>query len=220
MKISTDSLLLGAWAIVSESCSVVLDIGAGNGIISLMLAQRISDCKIEAIEMDKESFDECVENFANSRWKNRMTCFHAAWQDFVKYDFKSKYDLIVSNPPYYSENLPKNHSSKHLAKFSSSLPFDELIDGVYQLLSENGVFCVIIPFKEKIKFINKAESKNLFPLKITDVKGNKNTQFKRSLIAFIKKKSDCKNDELIIEIERNRYTDEYKNLTKDFYLNF
>ena len=219
MKISTDSLLLGSWAVIPKNCNSALDIGSGTGIISLMLAQKTNNCQIDAIEMDKNSYEESCDNFKNSCWSNRLSCFQTSWQDFVQLDSQKKYDLIISNPPFYSENLPTNHSAKHVAKFQSSLPFDELIFGVSKFLSNDGFFCLIIPYKEKTKFIQLAENQNLFVIKNTDVKGNEFVDFKRSLLAFSKNKSTYEIDELILETKRNQYTEKYKNLTKEFYLN-
>ena len=220
MKISTDSVLLGSWSPLLNNPYSILDIGSGTGIIALMLAQRSNAEVIDAIEMDNDSYEECVENFENSPWNDRLFCYHASWQEFMKEEEElEEYDLIVSNPPFYTEDLPKSISSKHIAKFESSLPFEELISGVAKIVSPAGVFTVIIPYKEQDKFITLALQKELFPFKITNVKGNENVDFKRSLVAFAKEKKECEVNELILEIERNVYTTEYKELIKDFLLN-
>jgi tRNA1Val (adenine37-N6)-methyltransferase len=219
MKISTDSMLLGAWTPIFNNPYTILDVGAGTGIIALMLAQRSNANAIDAIEIDAKSYEECVENFENSPWNDRLFCYHASWQEFMDdEDEIDEYDLIVSNPPFYTEDLPSTISAKHLAKFEASLPFESLIEGVAKILSSIGVFSVIIPFKEQEKLIDLAENHDLFPFKITNIKGNENAPFKRSLIAFSKTKQACETDELILEIERHQYTEAYKELTKDFYL--
>lgn len=218
MKISTDSMLLGSWTPLVNNPRTILDIGSGTGIIALMLAQRTEYSVIKAIEMDSDSFDECAENFASSPWQERLSCKNLTWQEFYKNNKWEKYDLMVSNPPFYSESLPQNPTAKHLAKFSISLPFDQLIKGVSELLSENGVFCVILPFKEKMNFIELAKNADVFPFKSTDVKGNDKAPQKRSLLAFSRQRVSCESTELILEIDRNIYTKEYQELTKDFYL--
>ena len=218
MKISTDSMLLGTWTPLEHNPYNILDIGSGTGIVALILAQRSVADTIDAIEIDDNSYQECVENFENSPWNDRLFCFHASWDEFLEDDDIEEYDLIVSNPPFYTEDLPNTISTKHLAKFEASLPFNSLINGVSKILSSTGVFTVIIPYKEKEIFINIAKENQLFPFKITDVKGNEQAVFKRSLIAFSRTQKVCFRDELILEIKRHQYTDQYKNLTKDFYL--
>jgi tRNA1Val (adenine37-N6)-methyltransferase len=219
MKISTDSMLLGSWTPIENNPYNILDIGSGTGIIALMLAQRSYAETIDAIEIDDNSYQECVENFENSPWNDRLFCFHASWDEFLEEEEElEEYDLIVSNPPFYTEDLPHNISTKHLAKFEASLPFESLINGVAKILSPLGVFTVIIPYKEIDNFINLAQENQFFPFKITHVKGNENAVFKRSLIAFSRTQKDCFTDELTLEIKRHQYTEAYKNLTKDFYL--
>lgn len=219
MKISTDSVLLGSWSPIINNPYSILDIGSGTGIIALMLAQRSNAEVIDAIEIDNNTYEECVENFENSPWNDRLFCYHASWQEFIEEeDEREEYDLIVSNPPFYTEDLPKSISSKHIAKFESSLPFEELINGVSKILSLDGVFSVIIPYKEQVKFLALALKQDLFPFKITNVKGNENVDYKRSLLAFAKEKKECEVIELILEIERNIYTTDYKELIKDFLL--
>ncbi len=211
-------MLLGAWTTLENNPYHILDIGAGTGIVALMLAQRSHAENIEAIEIDDSSYEECVENFENSPWNDRLFCYHASWEEFLEEEELEEYDLIVSNPPFYTEDLPNSISVKHLAKFEASLPFHSLLNGVAKIISPNGIFSVIIPYKEVENFIQLAHENLLFPFKITHVKGNENAVFKRSLIAFSRIQKDCITDELTLEIERHQYTDAYKNLTKDFYL--
>lgn len=220
MKVGTDGVLLGAWAPLINNPYNILDIGAGTGLISLMLAQRSSAEHIDAIEIDEDAYEECVENFENSPWGDRVYCFHADLEEYTDELFaeEEEYDLIVSNPPFYSENYSSGNEKRDQARFQEALPFDMLIECSQALLSENGIFAVIIPFKEETNFISLCESVNLFPLKITRVKGNEHTEIKRSLLAFTRVKQDPLIDELIIEIERHVYTQKYKNLTQEFYL--
>ncbi|WP_298118673.1 methyltransferase [Flavobacterium sp.] len=218
MKIGTDAVLLGAWCPVDNNPFSVLDIGAGTGILSLMLAQRSNAEQIDAIEIDEEAYEQCVENFENSPWSDRLFCFHAGLDEFVD-EPEDEYDIIISNPPFYSEDYKTSDSQRDLARFQDALPFEELIEAADLLLSENGIFAVIIPYKEEERFIDLCAEVELFPVKVTRVKGSHTTPIVRSLLAFKRYElSVLTADELVIEISRHEYTDEYINLTKDFYL--
>lgn len=220
MKVGTDGVLLGAWTPLINNPYTVLDIGAGTGLIALMIAQRSNAEQIDAIEIDENAYEQCVENFEESKWNDRLFCFHADLNEYTEelFEEEEEYDLIVSNPPFYSENYSSGDEKRDQARFQEALPFDQLIESAQALLSENGIFSVIIPFKEEINFIALAESVNLYPVKITRVKGTSMSETKRSLIAFTRIKQDPLIDELIIEIERHIYTEKYINLTQDFYL--
>ncbi|MGO4772788.1 tRNA1(Val) (adenine(37)-N6)-methyltransferase [Flavobacterium sp. W22_SRS_FK3] len=218
MKVGTDGVLLGAWAPVNHNPFSILDIGAGTGIIALMLAQRTHAEQIDALEIDEDAYEQAVENFENSPWSDRLFCFHAGLDEFID-EPEDEYDLIVSNPPFYSEDYKTESEQRDLARFQDAMPFEELVEAADLLLSENGIFAVIIPFKEEKKFIALAKESELYPTKITRVKGNPTSGIKRSLLAFSRhENSDIEIDELIIEIDRHIYTSEYIALTKDFYL--
>jgi tRNA1Val (adenine37-N6)-methyltransferase len=217
MKIGTDGVLLGAWASVEQQAFSILDIGSGTGVIALMLAQRSFAELIDAVEIDPEAYEQCTDNFENSPWSDRLFCYHASLEEFVE-EIDDKYDLIVSNPPFYSDDFKSDNPQRDLARFQDALPFDQLIKSVSKLLSETGLFSVIIPFKEEENFIGLATKVNLFPNRILHVKGNPSTDIKRSLIEFSFTKGDINVDEVIIETERHQYTQDYINLTKDFYL--
>ncbi|TBX70647.1 methyltransferase domain-containing protein [Flavobacterium silvisoli] len=219
MKVGTDGVLLGSWTPVSNNPYSVLDIGAGTGLIALMLAQRSHAEQIDALEIDDNAFEQCVENFENSPWNDRLFCFHASLDDFMDDLEDEEYDLIVSNPPFYSEDYKTENEPRDLARFQDALPFEDLTEAASVLLSETGIFSVIIPFKEEAKFIALAKDCNLFPFKITRVKGSPASEIKRSLLAFsFAQKETIETDELIIETARHQYTEDYVALTKDFYL--
>ncbi|PWK18990.1 tRNA1(Val) (adenine(37)-N6)-methyltransferase [Xanthomarina spongicola] len=217
MKIGTDAVLLGAWTSIKHQPFSILDIGSGTGVLSLMLAQRSHAEVIDALEIDENAYEQCVENFENSSWSDRLFCYHASLEEFVE-EIEDKYDLIISNPPFYSEDYKTDNNQRDLARFADAMPFNHLIESASKLLSENGLFSVIIPFKEEETFIALASKVNLFPNRILQVKGSPTSEIKRSLIEFSFKKSNPIQEELIIETSRHQYTTSYINLTKDFYL--
>ncbi len=217
MKIGTDGVLLGAWATIQNENSSILDIGAGTGLLSLMLAQRSLAENIEALEIDEEAYEQCVENFEASPWADRLFCYHAGLDEFIE-ELAEPFDLIISNPPFYSEAVTSGNTSRDTARQNQSLPFDELLEGVSKLLSPDGLFTTIVPFKEEQAFVRLAASFGLFPNRILRVKGNSSVEVKRSLLEFGFKESDVSEDELTIEIKRHEYTEQYIELTKEFYL--
>jgi len=219
MKVGTDGVLLGAWAPIDHKPYSVLDIGAGTGLIALMLAQRSQAEQVDAIEIDENAFEQCVDNFENSPWNDRLFCFHASLDDFMDDLEDEAYDLIVSNPPFYSEDFKTENESRDLARFQDALPFEDLVEAASVLLSESGVLAVIVPFKEEARLIALAKECDLFPLKITRVKGTPTAEIKRSLVAFsFAETHELSIDELVIETARHQYTEDYIALTKDFYL--
>lgn len=220
MKIGTDAVLLGAWVLLDNSIDSILDVGTGTGVIALMLAQRSNAMTIDAVEVDDNAYEEAVENFENSDWGDRLYCYHSVFQDFAK-EFAEEgesYDIIVSNPPFYTDDYETEDSARNKARFTSSLPFKDLLFGVAQILSPEGNFYTIIPAKEEEKFIALAKEHQLFVNRVCHVKGMPNSKVKRSLLEFSFLKKELKTEELVIELERHQYTEEYKKLTKEFYL--
>ncbi len=218
MKIGTDAVLLGAWCPIENNPFSILDIGAGTGILSLMLAQRSNAKQIDALEIDEDAYEQCVENFEKSPWSDRLFCFHAGLDEFIA-EPEDEYDIIISNPPFYSENYKTADSHRDLARFQDALPFENLVEAVDLLLSEKGIFAVIIPYKEEDQFIDLCAEVELYPVKVTRVKGSDTTPIVRSLLAFKRYElSVLTADELVIEINRHEYTDDYIQLTKEFYL--
>ena len=219
MKIGTDGVLLGAWAPISAEVNSILDIGTGTGIIALMLAQRSFAETIDALEIDEDAYEQAVENFENSPWGDRMFCYHAAFEEFVEEMQEEKYDLIVSNPPFFSSNPASEiATSRETARFQDSLPFDELLQGVSQLLSENGTFSIVIPIEEESTIIEIALANKLYPNKITEVKGTRTAKVKRALITFRFLQKETERDVLILEESRHNYTPEYRKMVAPFYL--
>ncbi len=218
MKVGTDGVLLGAWTPISHHPEAILDIGTGTGLIALMLAQRTNALQIDAFDIDENAFEQAADNFENSPWNDRLFCFHAGLDEFME-EPEDEFDLIVSNPPFYTEDYVSGNEQRDTARFANAMPFEALIEAADLLLSENGIFSVIIPFKEEEKFVALANDFELYPLKTTRVKGTPTSEIKRSLLAFSRIHTEnFPVDELVIEIARHDYTPEYMALTKDFYI--
>ena len=219
MKIGTDGILLGAWSSLDHNPESILDIGTGTGLIALMLAQRSEAFQIDALEIEDNAYEQAVENFEKSDWGDRLFCYHAGFDEFVEeMRDEEKYDLIISNPPFFSEDYKSGESNRDRARFADALPLTELIERTSLLLAENGHFDLIIPFSEEQKSIEIATTYSLFPRKITRVKGTEKSPIKRSLISFGFENLAPEIDELILEISRHNYTEEFTKPVKDFYL--
>ena len=218
MKVGTDGVLLGAWCPIDNNPNTILDIGTGTGIIAMMLAQRTDAEQVDALEIDENAFEQATDNFENSPFADRLYCYHAGLDEFIE-EPEGEYDLIVSNPPFFTEDFKSTDEARNLARFVDAMPFEQLIEAADLLLSENGVFAVIIPFKDEEKFMRLAASFELYPIKVTRVRGTFTTPVIRSLIAFKRFEMPVLiADEIVIEISRHNNTDDYIELTKDFYL--
>ena len=217
MKVGTDGVLLGAWASLEASHSI-LDIGTGTGLIALMLAQRNKHANIDAIEIDKQAHQQALINFEQSAWNNRLK---AILCDLQSYQAGHRYDLIVSNPPYFNHALKNKCEAKAKARHTESLSYDELIQGVSKNLSETGRFCVILPAEEVEHIKQLASHHKLILNNVLKVKPTPSKPPKRVLLEFSFKNKAMVQNELIIEMfGRHQYSDDYKTLTKDFYLSF
>ena len=223
MKIGTDGVLLGAWSSIEHEPQSILDIGAGTGVIALQLAQRSSANTIDAIEIDDHAHQQCTHNFEYSDWADRLFCYHGSVQEFAS-EMEHKYDLIVSNPPFFKapksiDAQTQNTSQERaVARFTDTLPFTHLVVCAAHLLRQNGVFCTILPQTEVASFIEIAAQNKLFISKICTIRGTKKSKIKRCMLAFSTHQSKPKTQELTIEISRHNYTQEYKNLVRDFYV--
>lgn len=220
MKVGTDAVLLGAWCSLETCPDTILDVGSGTGLISLMMAQRSGAETIDAVEIDSHAYEQSVVNFENSIWSDRLFCYHSSFQDFSEEmkEEEQSYDLIISNPPFYNDNFETNDTSRNTARFTSALSFKDLLKGTSKILSDSGVFIIIIPFKEEIAFVSLAEKYRLFLNSVCRVKGTENSEIKRSMLEFSFHQKEVEESTLVIEKGRHIYTQEYINLTKDFYL--
>jgi tRNA1Val (adenine37-N6)-methyltransferase len=217
MKVGTDAVLLGAWSALDHMPNTILDIGSGTGILALIMAQRSTAELIDALEIDSDAYEQCVHNFETSDWGDRLFCYHASLDEFVD-EIEDTYDLIISNPPFYTDHFKSRNEARNKARFEDALPFEELLTSASKLLSVTGQLNVIIPFSEEINFISLAKNVDLYPIRILRVRGQEESPVKRSLISFTFQENKIEVSELTIEITRHHYTHDYINLTKDFYL--
>jgi tRNA1Val (adenine37-N6)-methyltransferase len=217
MKVGTDGVLLGAWADVHEA-KEILDIGAGTGVIAIMLAQRKSDAMVDAVEIDASACRTAERNMRNSPFSNRLNSFEEPIQDYAK-TTRKEYDLIVCNPPFFTGGTLSAQTSRNEVRHTIKLPNGELFSCVRRLLKKDGKFCVILPFIEGLRFKELARNYNFHCSKVTQVKSKKEKPVERLLLQFEKTKHPEIADELIIQFEnRNDFTPDYIDLTKEFYL--
>ncbi|MBN1253104.1 MAG: methyltransferase [Bacteroidales bacterium] len=218
MKVGVDSVLLGAWTKV-ENSKLILDVGTGTGLLSLMLAQK-SNAKITSIEINEDAYNQAIENVNNSIWKNRISVINISLQNFVEI-CKDKFDLIICNPPYFVNSFKSPENSKNTAKHNEELSLNDLFEGVKLLLCEKGKFSLVYPFEQKEMLIKTAENKKLFPVEISKISGNENKKPNRIFVKFSHEKAEVIYSEIYIRDSLSgEYTDEYKKLTKDYYLAF
>ena len=218
MKVGTDAVLLGAWMPTKNNNPKVLDIGTGCGVISLMMAQRMPHAEIHAIDIDNGAWIDAQNNFQNSIWNNRLNIITPApIQDFTK-ENNEKFDIIVSNPPFFIDSFKCNKTSRNLARHNDSLSFTDLIACINSLLTDDGFFAGILPFNEGSKFIDLANSENLFCFKKTLVADRPDKEYKRILFCLSKHEAkDIDTSSLYIRNNDRSYSNEYLELTKDFY---
>jgi len=220
MKVGTDGILLGAWAPTTHS-STILDIGTGTGLIAIMLAQRTVRATIHAVEVEEAAYLEATHNIAACPWSERLLAFHAAIQDFdLPSSISQGYDLIVSNPPFFSGGTFSFNQDRNSVRHTVKLPHSDLLRAVRQLLNEKGKFCTILPLIEGLRFQELAESYKLYCTRQVEVKPRPSKPTARLLLTFGKEKQPIKKEVLILQEEdSNLRMPAYKALTEAFYLN-
>ena len=213
MKVGTDGVLLGAWSAV-ENRKNILDVGTGTGLVAMMMAQRNPHANIDAVEIDVSAYLQAKYNFQQTDFTN-LTVYESDFNDF---ETTKSYDLIVSNPPFFEVNKQMNDSNRKMARQQNVLSFDNLIQKSVEILQQKGQLELILPFEAFEEITAIAQKNKLFLQRLTKVKGNPQTDFKRILVSFGFDQTKLLEEELIIEKTRHQYTDEYIALTKDFYL--
>lgn len=214
MKVGTDGVLLGAWAQVNEA-KQILDIGTGTGLIALSLAQRTPQARITALEIDEDAASQAMENVMRSPWADRVDVI---CNDFRLFESETKYDLIVSNPPYFVDALNCPDKQRNMARHASELNYELLFRRSAQLLQEQGRVCIIIPAEVEKLVIDTAWKYKLYPSHRLRVFTNPSKPCRRVLLSFILQEKECKDETLCIEVMRHQFTPEYIALTQDFYL--
>jgi len=217
MKVGTDGVLTGAWA-KTANVESALDIGTGTGLIALMLAQRNKDIKIDAIDINAEAIGQAKENVKNSPFATQVNCMHITLQEFEERNDK-KYDLIISNPPFFIQSLKSPDDKRTLARHTDSLYINELIEISSGMLNETGKLVFIYPYDHKQKIIKYARESNLHISRIINVYPTPVSSPKRILFELSKSITTPEETNLIIEKERHIYSEEFSQLVKDFYLN-
>lgn len=213
MKVGTDGVLLGAWTNVSDAGNA-LDIGTGTGLIALMLAQRNNNLIIDALDIDPDAIDQANDNVIRSPFSTQIRCHLKTIQSFAA-ECSRKYDLIVSNPPYFEQSLKSPDRNRTLARHTDSLSVRDLIGAGYILLTDKGRLSVIYPYSYKDELISQDK---LFVNRITNVYPTPTSAPKRILVEYSRQRLPIEEDHLVIEKERHVYTDEFANLVKEFYL--
>lgn len=212
MKVGTDAMILGS-LVSTDLKGKCLEIGTGTGVISLMIAQRSPELRITTLEIDSESLEEAIQNFQNSPWKDRV---EGVLCDFLEYSTSERFDLIVSNPPYFENGLLNESKRKASSRHEASLPLINLFQKSKELLTKKGEFVLILPAQSASKWIDNALKMNLYCFKEITIYGKPNLP-KRAILFFTKENKEIIREELIIRNLDNTYTDEYKKLTIDFH---
>lgn len=215
-KVGTDGVLLGAW-VEAKIPKSVLDVGTGSGLVALMLGQRFPQSQIIGIELDEPSAHQAIENAANSPFSNRIKILQA---DFLTHAFTEKYDLIVSNPPFFKGNTSTGKSERDRARHEEYLPQGKFLDKIISILSPKGKLAVVLPKEEAQEFIGLAKVHYLYPSRITKVYGRPCAGDKRWLVEIGFGKIDALESDFLLRDENAQYSMTYRELTKGFHLGF
>ncbi len=218
MKVGTDGVLIGAWTDVSGARRI-LDIGTGTGLIALMMAQR-SNASVTGIEIEENAAAEALRNVQNSPWKSRITILNSSFQNFLK-SAVPPFDLIVSNPPFFSNSQHSRCKSLAMAKHNHLLPLPALASGSAELLTPDGVLSVILPASSADEFLLLTRREGLKLFRQTIVRPDDQKKPHRCLLEFSKSDRELSSAHLSIHLDdHSGYTEPYKTLTREFYLNF
>lgn len=218
MKVGVDAVLLGAWTDLSDA-AVVLDVGSGCGVITLMLAQRYENLNLTGIDVDAAAVDESVENAGNTPWNDSVKFQIADFMDFCIGE-NPPVDHIVSNPPYFNSGVDSNSSLRMTARHTGTLSPVSLIEYGAKILSPKGKISMICPCEWLDDIKKTADENSLHLSRLTKVRGNEEVEFKRILVELSKQPKEYSETELTLEISRGVPTEAYRLLTKDFYLKF
>ena len=218
MKVCTDACLFGAWVADrinrrDSTLNHILDIGTGTGLLSLMLAQKTSAC-IDAVELDEKAAEQAGDNFERTQWKNQLQVIQA---DIRTVHLGRKYEFILSNPPFFENDLKTENEERNLALHSKELSFPELLKLIKQMLAEKGKFAVLLPSHRKSEFIQLAAEQGFYPEEILLVKQTPTHDFFRAILLFSGTGLATRYDEIVIR-EHDQYSNEFIQLLQEYYL--
>jgi tRNA1Val (adenine37-N6)-methyltransferase len=214
-KVGTDGVLLGAWVSVA-GVQNILDVGTGSGVIAIMLAQRTSvEAHIDAVELQEHDATQAATNVKNSPWPEKVSVVHSAIQDFRP---THRYDMIVSNPPFFINSWLPPDENRSKARHSQDLSFSDLLENISRLLTPNGRFAVVLPFTEGEHFIDLAEGSGFYISRKTAFRSRQDKPVERLLIEFSQQPVEVETEELVLYVRNEEWTEEYRGLTRDFYL--
>ena len=214
MKVGTDGVLLGAWCDVSGA-KRVLDVGTGCGLIALMVAQRNADAAVTAIDIDQDAADEARINIANSPWSDRV---EAQCVDFNDFAAQEPYDLIVSNPPFFTENVMAPDRSRNLARHSVSLTMEQLIGRSKSMLADGGTLAFVSPVEQEMSVRRCIVKASMSIKRLARVLPVEDTAPKRLMWELVKSPAETVDEQITIRLADASYTQQYINLTREFYL--
>ncbi len=216
MKVTTDSCLFGAWASLLSNGHKALDIGAGTGLLAVMYAQKNPLAVMDAVEIDADAATQAADNVAGSPWPSAIKIIH---QNIIDFKPANLYDAIISNPPFYKQQLQSSDVKKNAAHHSSHLSLQDLFQNVARLLNNKGQFYVLLPWYRTDEALAIAAAFSLFPANITGVKQTPKHPYFRSMLLFTRlQKNHIQEQEIIIETEKGKYSEVFTALLKDYYL--
>lgn len=217
MKINTDGVLLGAMANVKDA-KKILDIGTGTGVIALMLAQRNCTAKIDALDIDHIAYEKSGLNFSNSLFHERLKAHHHSFKDYFDLHPTSKYDLIVSNPPYFLNSLQSPKSSKNLSRHTNEAFFIDLLALSCNHLSDEGILELVVPVDISLMLQNLAVDYHIYPTRCIKIRSYQDKATIRHIISFSKRLVDqTEFSDFVIYEEQGVHSIQYKSVLKDFF---
>ena len=219
MKVTTDACFFGAWTaqlIQNSKLKIknILDVGTGTGLLSLMLAQK-NNAAIDAVEIDEQAYQQAKENFNDSPWKERLFIHH---NDILQFDNKKKSDFIISNPPFFANDLRSDDQKKNAAKHDTTLTLEALLTSAGKLLSPDGCMATLLPYQRSKMFIDLLNRHDYFIWQNCAVRQTPTHEYFRSMLLFSKIKTEPVNTELIIKNQDGNYTEDFVELLNDYYL--
>jgi tRNA1Val (adenine37-N6)-methyltransferase len=215
-KVGTDGVLLGAWVKIGNTEKRILDIGTGSAVISLMLAQRTGlVAQIDGVEIDSRDVEQARKNVLHSPWPEKVKIHHAAIQEYFT---DEAYDLIVSNPPYFINSWLPPEKRRMQARHTHSLSFEALLLSSFRLLAKHGRIAIILPLNEGMEFIALAASLQLHLNRKTNFRARLHKPVERMLMEFSFENTPVEETELVLYDAGDTWSEDYRLLTRDFYL--